>query len=237
MRGATNFQIFNFAHLITLLIIILIACILVLLARSKRFNSWIRSISGTLAIILLGNELIGFIIAIKLGLWSLEWGLPLQICDLAIFAVVYSLIRHKQFIWEIAYFWGLSGTLQAVLTPDIQFNFPDYFFFKFFITHGGIVIAVIFLAAGCQRRISRTSIWRVWLVTNVYALFIGIFNQIFKTNYLYLCEKPHQSSLLDYLGPWPFYLLSLQAVFLISLFLYYSPFFIIEKINQCKHKK
>lgn len=185
--------------------------------------------SWFLAVVLLGNELIFMTMIIRSGLWSYKWGFLLNICDLAIFAVVYSLIRHNQFIWEIAYFWGLGGTMQAVLTPDIHATFPEYMFFKFFITHGCIVIGVIFLAAGCKRPIHLRSVWRVWVTTNVYGVFILVFNWIFDTNYLYLCAKPSQSSIMDYLGPWPFYIFGLEILLIISLFLYYLPYFISRK--------
>ena len=187
-----------------------------------------------MAIFLLSNEIIWLIAAVNLKLWSLKWGLPLQICDLVIFASAYSLMRHRQWVWELAYFWGLGGTLQAVLTPDMSFTFSHYYFFKFFITHGGVVIAVIFLAAGCGRPIYHCSIWRVFGITNIYAALMGIFNWMTGANYLYLCGKPRHPSILDHLGHWPWYILGLEAVLIISLFVYYLPFFIVERITQMK---
>ena len=172
-NDAGHFQAFGPVHLITIALIVMIACLLVIIARHKNLKSWVEPISATLAIILLSNEIIWWIIGLNLGLFSLKWGLPLQICDLAIFLVAYSLIKQESWVWELAYFWGLGATLQAVLTPDIKDNFPHYYFFKFFITHGGVVISVVFLAAGLGRRITLDSIWRVWVITNVYAFLIG----------------------------------------------------------------
>lgn len=230
MPETDSFQLFSFLHLFTIGIILLIALVFTVIARSARYRNWVKPMSWFLAIVLLGNELIFMTIVIKSGIWSYKWGLLLNICDLAIFAVAYSLIRHNQFIWEIAYFWGLGGTMQAVLTPDILATFPDYMYFKFFMTHGCIVIGVIFLAAGCKRPIHLSSVRRIWWTTNIYGLCILAFNGIFDTNYLYLCEKPSQGSIIDFLGPWPYYIFGLEIVLIISLFLYYLPYYISRKL-------
>lgn len=232
MENPEHFQLFGFAHGVTIAIITALACVLAGIARNKKLQGWVNPISGILAIILLSNEIIWWIAAVNLKLWSLKWGLPLQICDLVIFTSAYSLMRHRQWVWELAYFWGLGGTLQAVLTPDMSFTFPHYYFLKFFITHGGVVIAVIFLAAGRGRPIYHFSVWRVFGITNIYAALMGIFNQMTGANYLYLCSKPRHPSILDYFGPWPWYILGLEAVLIISLYFYYLPFFVAAKLKK-----
>ena len=45
---------------------------------------------------------------------------------------------------------------------------------------------------------------------NAYAL--TLFNRIFGTNYVCLCRKAQNASLLDYLGPWPVYLLAVELI-------------------------
>jgi len=223
------FQPFDPIHLSTMAFIFLVALFYVFVARHSQFYRWIKPMSLLLACVLLGNEILFIGSAIVKGLWHYSWGLPFQLCDLAVFAIAYSLLRHTQWVWEFAYFWGLGGTLQAVMTPDLRVTFPDYIYFKFFLTHGCILVGVIFLSAGLRRPITFHSACRVWVVTNVYAGFVGFFNWLFDTNYLYLCHKPSQPSLLDYLGPWPRYLLSLEVVLIISLFIYYLPYYFLQR--------
>ncbi len=229
-----EFTTFGTAHLITLGLVFLAAVALVVITRLQQFRTHIKLIRYTLAGLLLANEFIYLIGLMIRGEWTYKWGLPLQLCDLAIFAVAYCLIKHHSFIWEIAYFWGLGGTLQALLTPDLRVSFPDYIFIKFFLTHGLIVISIIFLAAGLGRPIFFESLKRVFVVTNIYACFIGVFNWLFGSNYLYLCHKPTQPSLLDHMGPWPYYLIGGELMFAASLFIYYAPFFIVKKIRGVK---
>lgn len=232
MKSQAHFQLFGPAHLLTIGVILLVAVCYVFAARHKRLRHLDRPMSWALAVVLLGNELVFIGGAIGRGLWSHAWGLPFQLCDLAIIAVAYSLIRHRQFIWELAYFWGLGGTLQAVLTPELTVTFPDYIYIKFFLTHGCILVGVIYLSAGRGRPICFRSVKRVWVVTNVYALFIGMFNLLCGTNYLYLCRKPSQPSIMDYLGPWPFYLLGLEIVLVVSLLVYYLPYYAAERLKK-----
>lgn len=229
MDNSYTFILFSPMHLVTIGIIFLTAAGLVAIARNKSLQGLVKPVSWTLAMILVGHELVWVIGAIVLGKWHYSWGLPLQLCDLAIFAVALTLIQHRQWIWELAYFWGLGGSLQAVLTPDLRVMFPDYTFIKFFASHGCIVIGVIFLAIGCRRGINFKSVVRVFWITNIYVLCVGIFNGIFGTNYLYLCAKPSQPSILDYLGSGLFYILGLEAIFTVSLLFYYLPFLFIEK--------
>jgi hypothetical integral membrane protein (TIGR02206 family) len=224
-----SFLTFGSAHLVTLGLIFGTSVGLVIVARSERGRTYLAPIRYGLAAMLVGNELIYLIGLVATGRWTAAWGLPLQICDLAIFAVAFSLLKHQRFIWEIAYFWGLGGTMQALLTPDLRVTFPDYIFFKFFLTHGLIVIGIIFLAAGLGRPIFLSSLKRVFIATNVYAAFIGVVNWLMGTNYLYLCRKPSQPSIIDVMGPWPVYLLGLEAALVVSLFVYYMPYCLAKK--------
>lgn len=221
------FTTFSPEHLIAIAIIFFIAAACVGIARHRKFTCWVKPVSWTLAIVAVGSELLWISGAIALGLWHYSWSLPLQLCDLALFAVALTLIKHYQWVWELAYFWGLGGSLQAVLTPDLGVTFPDYAFIKFFLSHGLIVAGVIFLAAGLRRTITFKSAVRVFVITNVYGLFVLFFNRLAGTNYMYLMEKPTQPSLLDYAGDGFTYCLGLEVLLILSLTFYYLPYFII----------
>ena len=180
------------------------------------------------ALLLLGNEAVAWLIAASQGVVRV----PLQLCDLALFLSVWALLSLKRFPAEVAYFWGLAGSLQAVVTPDLQEPFPTYWWVKFFVGHCGIVLGVIYLAVTGRVQPTLRSIWRVWVLTLLYAAGVGFVNWRFGANFGYLAHKPAHPSLLDPFGPWPFYIVGMAVVALLSFYLYYAPFAVARWLSR-----
>jgi hypothetical integral membrane protein (TIGR02206 family) len=121
------------------------------------------------------------------------------------------------------YFVGLAGTLQATLTPEIGESFPSWEFILFFWSHAIVLLAVVFLIASRQFKPRRGSVLRMMVFVNFYALVVGGIDACLRWNYGYLCSKPGRPSLLDYVGPWPWYLVSLEFVALANFLLLDLP--------------
>lgn len=132
--------------------------------------------------------------------------LPLQLCDVSLWATIFACIFLKPLLVEIAYFAGIAGAGMALLTPDLWSPWPSYPAVYFFVTHGGIVIANLVLVYGGIATLRKGALWRAFGFLLAFAASVGIFNAVFKTNYMYLCDKPKSATLLDAFGPWPVYL-------------------------------
>lgn len=117
----------------------------------------------------------------------------------------------------------------ALLTPDLWAPLRSYPSVYFFLAHGAIVIAVLFLVWSKERSLQPGCVWRVFVSVNLFAGIVGTFNAIFHTNYMYLCRKPGGASLLDYFGPWPVYLLCGELLALLLLWLLWLPFVIARR--------
>lgn len=158
--------------------------------------------------------------------------LPLHLCGASILLGAVMLWRRSYRLYEVVYFWGIGGAVAALLTPDLQVGFPHPLFFLFFIGHGLALTAVLFatIVVGFQPRASSVPIALV--ATALYALMIYPVNLILGSNYLYLLHKPKQPSPLDYLGPWPWYILGLAAITIGACLLCYLPFAVRNRIGR-----
>ena len=62
-----------------------------------------------------------------------------------------ALWTRRPLLVEILYFWALTASLQAVITPDLNQTFPSVFYFTYFVTHCGAVVAACLLVFGLPR--------------------------------------------------------------------------------------
>jgi hypothetical integral membrane protein (TIGR02206 family) len=59
---------------------------------------------------------------------------------------------------------------------------------------------------------------------NLYLIGVAVVNAVLGSNYLYVARKPDSPTLLDLLGPWPWYILSMEAIGVTVFCLLYFPF-------------
>lgn len=145
------------------------------------------------------------------------WNLPFQLCDVTLWMSALGCITLAAPAVEFAYFAGLAGAGMALITPDLWSPWPTYPAIYFFLAHGGIVIAVCVLVSGGMAPLRAGAVWRAFGMLLGFAVAIGAVNAVAKTNFMYLCKKPGNASLLDALGAWPWYLVA-GAVVAFGLF-------------------
>ncbi|NLK21917.1 MAG: TIGR02206 family membrane protein [Epulopiscium sp.] len=219
------FEIFSSYHIL-LISIIFISCIIIYLSKNKlrkeKVNTCFRYTIGT--ILLLEQSLLYLWYHIN-NSWTSSISLPLNLCEAAVILSIFLLITKSYLLYEILYFWGMTGVLAAIITPDINgYNHTHFIFYHFFITHGLVIISVLFMTFVNKYRPKAISIIKVMGITNSYMVFVAFINIITGGNYLFICSKPQSASIMDYLGPWPLYIISLEIVALIGFTLLYLPF-------------
>ena len=161
------------------------------------------------------------------GTWTITYNLPLHICSIMVWLSIYMLITKNQRIYEFAYFIGLAGALQPLLTPEAGiYGLWHFRALQTLIVHGTLVIAPIYMTTKEGFRPTWGSFLRVGIGTNIYMVIIHFINLSIGSNYLFTVSKPPTTSLLDVLGPWPLYLLSMEAIGFILFFFLYLPFMI-----------
>ncbi|MGB0992651.1 MAG: TIGR02206 family membrane protein [Akkermansiaceae bacterium] len=146
--------------------------------------------------------------------------IPLHLCDLAAFLGGLALLTRKNIFCELCYFWGLAGTLQGLLTPNLAYGFPHPVFISFFLQHGVIVIIALLLPLGLGWVPEKRAPLRAMAWLLAYAAVIYLINLWLGTNFAFLMHKPAGASLLDVMGPAPIYiiwLILLAGVFFVLL--------------------
>lgn len=132
--------------------------------------------------------------------------LPLHLCDLLLFTSLWALFRRGQSALEFTYFAVLAGALPASLTPDLRTGFPSFAFVHFFWGHGGLMLIVGWLIGVEKMRPLPGCLRRTAALCLTYIVVVGALDLAFGWNYGYLTRKPASSTALDFLGPWPWYL-------------------------------
>jgi hypothetical integral membrane protein (TIGR02206 family) len=219
---ATTFHTFGTQHLAALIGIAILCLVTAKVTRAKR-PSWDQWLKGIIGFFLVSYIVFFYVQQGIKGALAWQYSLPLDLCSLVLVVCIISLFRPNRFIIEFAYFCGIGGVLQALATPDLSQGFPSVEFILFFWGHGASLTAITFLVLRHGFRPRKGSVLRMMIALNLYALAIGTVNIIMGWNYGYLCHKPFAPSLIDFLGPWPLYLLSIEVIALVTFLILSVP--------------
>jgi hypothetical integral membrane protein (TIGR02206 family) len=150
--------------------------------------------------------------------------LPFQLSDWAVVVTVVALVTRRPFAVEMAWFWGLAGAIWAVLTPDTSRGFETINTWFFFIAHSGVIVAACYLVFGRGITPRPGSAWRAAAFSLVVFLVAATADIATGANYMFLRVPPARGSLLDFMGPWPWYLGTAAVMAIVVLIALEAPF-------------
>ncbi len=227
------FQLFGIAHLAALGVVILAIVLLVIFG--KRANEKTRkTIRYTMAAILVVDEIGWHVWNAANGTWNIQTMLPLHLCSVFVFLSAYMLVVRNYTIYEFAYFLGIAGASQALLTPDAGiYGFPHYRFFQIMLSHGCIIAAAIYMTLVEGYRPTWNSLKKVLIGGNIYMVAVFFLNLAIGSNYLFIARKPGTASLIDLMPAWPWYILIIELLAVGVSLLLYMPF----AIGDTRRKK
>lgn len=228
--GTDTFTLFSFTHGATIFVLFFIIVFIYIFRRTLRKDK-INLISRlVMATIMVGSEVSLHIWLRNINEWTIQYSLPFHLSSISILLSAVLAITKSYSLFEFTYFAGVGSAIQAMITPDISaYTFPHFRYVHFFISHGGIVVVNLFIVFVEKYKPTLRSLWKAFLCLNIYTFFIFLLNYFIKGNYMYISEKPVNPSLLDYLGPWPYYIIPLELITLITFFILYFPFWFFNR--------
>ncbi|KON91961.1 hypothetical protein AF331_05710 [Rossellomorea marisflavi] len=222
------FKLFSVSH-ITAILLTLVGILFLFLVRNKIGHKGKRVLKICLIASLFLSELTFQLWYLIKGEWTIETNLPFQLCSLSIYLCVIMLLTKSYRLFEVTYFASMAGALIAMITPELFYGFPHIRYFQFFIAHAAIILSAFYMIWMERFHVRFTSVLRAFISLNAIAVVVYFIDRVTGANYMFLAHKPYNLSPIDYLGPYPWYLLSLEFVAFFVFLLLYLPFFLYNK--------
>lgn len=213
-------QLFSLTHGLTVATIALISAICIIAGR--RGATWPRVLLAFICLSVFPmNQLVLASFDFKIPLNNL---LPFHLCDIAALTAGFGILTRNPLLCELTYCWGLAGTIQGLITPNLGWDFPHPMFWSFFIQHGVVVVVALYLPLAMKWKPRAGAVPRILIWNQVYFFTAIAINSTLGTNFGFLAAKPEVASPLDYLGDWPIYLIALQVLSAVFMTLLLLPF-------------
>lgn len=235
-----DFVLFSMPHIVALLIVLFL--IVMVYINRKKMAVYEKQWRIVIGVFIVFQEVVLHINRVFMGVWTIEESLPLHMCSLSVFLIAYMYATRSYKMFEVMYFWGIAGALQAILTPNLDHYGPPHFrFYQFFVGHGTIMIATFFMIFVVGFLPTFKSLFKAMLFTNAILPIIGVINWLTGGNYFFIARVPETKSIIDMMGPWPYYILVLELVAFVMFALSYIPVFVYrithKKTNESKNIK
>jgi len=242
-KGETEeFTNFTFAHFAPILLMIGVILLIWRFGDKIRNSKYERAFRFTLAFGLIISEMAYYWRLV--GIPALEPNpvdhLPITVCGWAVVFCSFMIISDSQTLFDISYFWLLSGTVFALLTPTvITYTGPTRFrYYQFWAEHTLGYIAIFYMIFVRKMRPTVKSAIKSYIALAVLAVVAFFSNRLIGpgANYLFLARPEDTPSVLDILPPnFVLRLAVMAAVITLMFFLAYLPWLI--KDIKAKKKK
>ena len=219
----------SWQHILPIVFSVLFGVFIIRYSNRKLKDKQQESLFQILAIFVSATVAIFHIYLIRLGHYNLGTDLPLYLCSLLALLIPVFAFYRKYWMYEILLFWIIAGTAQGVITPDIPIGFPAFDYFRYWVVHLGLLIIIFYATVVFKMRPNFKSVFKSFFALQVYVLLMIAINFSLKANYFYLNQKPEATSLLDYFGEWPYYIVVGQLIIIPYFLLIYLPFYLVER--------
>lgn len=173
-----------------------------------------------LALLLLINLVAENIYAFSTNNWSIQYNLPLHMCGISGIMSILILFSYHERIAHLVYYWGLTGGIYSLLTPEFDLGDQGLFFFSYFIGHGGLIFTCLYIIKYNNFKPATNSWFSIFIFTQLAVIIVGTFNWATGSNYMYLVSPPAVENPLI-IGTWPWYILVFEGLAIVHFYLFY----------------
>lgn len=196
------FTAYSPPHLVVLALFAVGTVVLLVLGPRVRGTPAQRPVAVWFAV---GNLVLGTVSLVEAAVpFDVDSSLPLQICGFAWVVVAWALVTVRATPTALAYYWGLTLAVQALVQPTLTQPFPEPEFFVFFLKHALMVWGAAYLCLVLRHGPDWASYRRAAAWTLLWLVVVFCLNAALGSNYGYVNHKP-SGTVLTYLGPWPVY--------------------------------
>ena len=181
------------------------------------------------AYIALVNGIIWRFMLIEINDFHVNYDLPFHVCSLSTYMLAIYFWFPNQKLYDILFYWIMTGSTLGILIPDLVQPFPHIRFFAMFVSHGVMIFFIVYLFVVQHRRPSMTGYRLAFWILTIYAFGVAVpVNLITHGNYLFTLQPPDVNFfLIRFLPPWPWYIPVLLGFF-------YFAFWVLHRLMNAR---
>lgn len=231
----TNFDLFSFEHIISLIIALILGLTFIMCAKKFPNKKKLISIIFAITIIVIRCVRYGFDIYYYDFKW--EYLISFHICHIDLILLVICLIKPNQKLFTFTFLLGIPPALGVAILPGKIFADPGLLRAIFFIiSHALLVMGSLYLLFVYNFKITKKDLLNSYVFSLVLMISAYIYNCIMNRNYMYLMGGEPGTileTLFDYFGQF-LYIILLYVTLIILITVIY---FIYELAIKIKLKR
>jgi hypothetical integral membrane protein (TIGR02206 family) len=158
--------------------------------------------------------------------------LPFQLCGLSTLLSVWLLMKPSELGFNVLYIWGFGGAAMGLLMPEVEYGFPHPLNLTFFLGHAYPIYVAMHFVVVRRFRPRILLLPQVFVITMILLGIMMVVNPVLGTNYLFVSGKPMGGELLNFMGPWPIYIVWMVAFGTSVALLLHAPFLVARRPEE-----
>ena len=166
--------------------------------------------------------------------------IPLHICFISNILCIILCFNKSKKLFKFLFFVGILGGIASLLLPDLSLSDEYFRYYQFNVCHISIIVIPLYFYVVYDYRIKFIDCIKSFAILQLIGIPIGIFNEIYKTNYMFISFTSNfasKNSALELLGNGDYYILYLEVLTFLGLVLWYFIVYVISNLmKRCQYR-